>query len=85
MPEGDTVWRAARKLDRALTGQVLSRTDFRVPQLATSDLAGGTVTATVSRGKHLLTRIRMEEGSSRGDWSLHTHLKMEGALSLIHI
>ena len=57
MPEGDTVWRAARTLDRALAGQVLTRTDFRVPQLATADLAGGTVLHTVSRGKHLLTRI----------------------------
>ena len=40
MPEGDTVWRAARSLDRALAGQVLTRTDFRVPALATVDLAG---------------------------------------------
>lgn len=75
MPEGDTVFRAARKLDRALTGQTLVRTDIRVPQLATSDLAGATVTETVSRGKHLLTRL------ARGDeqWTLHTHLKMEGS------
>ena len=34
MPEGDTVWRAARSLDRALAGQILTNTDFRVPQLA---------------------------------------------------
>lgn len=79
MPEGDTVWRAARMLDRTLSGQVLSQTDFRVPQLATTDLSGGTVTSTVSRGKHLLTRIRVDEGEARGEWSLHTHLKMEGA------
>ena len=57
MPEGDTVWRAARLLDRALAGQLLTGTDFRVPQLATADLVGGTVVSTVSRGKHLLTRI----------------------------
>ncbi len=57
MPEGDTVWRAARPLDRPLAGQLLTGTDFRVPQLATADLAGATVVATVSRGKHLLTRI----------------------------
>ena len=43
VPEGDTVWRTARSLDRALAGQVLTRTDFRVPQLATVDLTGGTV------------------------------------------
>jgi len=74
VPEGDTVWRAARTLDRALAGQALTRTDFRVPQLATADLAGGTVLQTASRGKHLLTRIDAQE-----HWTLHTHLKMEGA------
>jgi endonuclease VIII len=74
VPEGDTVWRHARSLDRALAGQILSATDFRVPQLATVDLAGGKVLRTVSRGKHLLTRIEAREG-----WTLHTHLKMEGS------
>jgi endonuclease-8 len=74
VPEGDTVWRAARTLDRALAGQVLSGTDFRVPQLATVDLSGGTVLQTVSRGKHLLTRI-----DAADHWTLHTHLKMEGS------
>ncbi|WP_205473536.1 Fpg/Nei family DNA glycosylase [Nocardioides sp. SYSU D00038] len=75
MPEGDTVWRAARLLDRELSGEVLERTDFRVPQHATADLSGGTVAETVSRGKHLLTRID-HDGAA---WTLHTHLKMEGA------
>jgi endonuclease-8 len=74
MPEGDTVYRAARRLDDKLTGRPLLRTDFRVPQHATADLSGGLVTGTVSRGKHLLTRI----GHASGDWTLHTHLKMEG-------
>ena len=75
MPEGDTVWRTARQLDQALTGQVLTETDFRVPALATVDLSGQRVASTVSRGKHLLTRI----GS---DHTLHTHLKMEGSWHL---
>ncbi len=70
MPEGDTVWRTARRLDRELSGKVLVASDFRVPSLATVDLSGQTVHRTVSRGKHLLTRI--------GDLTLHTHLKMEG-------
>ena len=74
MPEGDTVWRAARSLDRALAGQILTSTDFRVPQLATVDLSGAKVLRTLSRGKHLLTRIE-----SREAWTLHTHLKMEGS------
>ena len=78
MPEGDTVWRAARALDRALTGQVLTATDFRVPSYATWDLTGGTVAETVSRGKHLLTRIDAER-----PWTLHTHLKMEGGWRIL--
>ena len=78
MPEGDTVYRTARLLDR-LAGQVLTRTDFRVPQHATADLAGGTVVETVSRGKHLLTRI--DRGSEQ--WTLHTHLKMEGSWKVL--
>ena len=55
MPEGDTVWRAARTLHKALAGARVT-TDFRVPQLATTELVG-TVTESASRGKHLLTRF----------------------------
>jgi endonuclease VIII len=72
MPEGDAVLRTARRLDSALTGGVLTRTDFRVPRFATVDLSGRTVEGTITRGKHLLTRIGE-------DWTLHTHLKMEGS------
>ncbi len=71
MPEGDTVHLAARRLDAALSGQVLTRTDFRVPQHATADLSGQTVLETVARGKHLLTR-------TDGGLTLHTHFKMDG-------
>jgi len=74
VPEGDTVFRAARLLDRTLAGHVLSGSDFRVPQLATVDLTGGRVLGTWSRGKHLLTRIDTDHA-----WTLHTHLKMEGS------
>jgi endonuclease-8 len=75
MPEGDTVWNTARVLERALTGEVLTGSDFRVPQLATTDLSGWTVAESASRGKHLLLRL------TRGDrrWTLHSHLRMEGA------
>lgn len=75
MPEGDTVWRTARSLDRGLTGRVLTRSDFRVPSLATTDLAGVAVSGTTSRGKHLLTRF--DNGLT-----LHSHLKMEGSWSV---
>jgi endonuclease VIII len=70
MPEGDNVWQTARRLD-ALTGEVLTRSDFRVPSLATTDLAGRQVIETLSRGKHLLTRLE-------NDVTIHSHLKMEG-------
>ncbi|MFK4146778.1 Fpg/Nei family DNA glycosylase [Streptomyces sp. NPDC004065] len=72
MPEGDTVWQAARRLHDALAGEVLTRSDFRVPKYATVDLSGRTVLDTVSRGKHLLTRFE-------GGLTLHSHLRMEGA------
>lgn len=72
MPEGDTVWLATRRLHDALAGDVLVRTDFRVPRLATTDLAGRSVVESVARGKHLLTRVS-------GGLTLHTHLRMDGA------
>lgn len=71
MPEGDTVWRTARRLDSALTGRPLTESDFRVPRWAELDLTGQTVVETVSRGKHLLTRLP--------EVTVHTHLKMEGS------
>lgn len=70
MPEGDTVHQAARRLDRALAGQIVTRSDFRVPAYATVDLSGLPVHSVASRGKHLLMRI--------GDQVVHSHLKMEG-------
>jgi endonuclease-8 len=72
MPEGDTVWQTARRLHDALAGEVLTRSDFRVPKYATVDLTGRTVLGTISRGKHLLTRFE-------GGLTLHSHLLMEGA------
>jgi endonuclease VIII len=71
MPEGDTVWNTARSLDR-LTGETLTGSDFRVPQLATANLAGRTVEESACRGKHLLLRLS-------GDVTLHSHLRMDGS------
>jgi len=71
MAEGDTVFQTARRLDAALRDRVTTRFDLRVPQAATVDLAGQTVQAVVPRGKHLLMRI--------GEWTLHSHLRMDGA------
>ncbi|MGO2746546.1 DNA-formamidopyrimidine glycosylase family protein [Microbacterium sp.] len=71
MPEGDTVFRTARRLDEALRGQAVTRFDLRVPGAATVDLTSQTVHGVVPRGKHILMRI--------GDHTLHSHLRMDGA------
>lgn len=75
MPEGDTVWLAAKRMHDALAGRVLVQTDFRVPQLATTDLTGQTVTEVVSRGKHLLTR-------TDAGLTVHSHFRMDGTWHL---
>lgn len=76
MPEGDTVFRACAKLHRALAGRTLIRAELRVPQHATAELTGMTVTEVVPRGKHQLVRL----GSGL---TLHTHLRMDGAWRVI--
>jgi endonuclease-8 len=75
VPEGDTVYLAARRMHDALAGTTLTHTDFRVPQLATTDLGGRLVLEVASRGKHLLTRVD-------GGLTLHTHFRMDGAWHL---
>jgi endonuclease VIII len=75
MPEGDTVWRACKRLDQALGGQELTRTDFRVPSLATTDLSGRSMLEVVAKGKHLL--MRLSDGVT-----IHSHFRMEGSWHL---
>ncbi|TAL21373.1 MAG: Fpg/Nei family DNA glycosylase [Frankiales bacterium] len=75
MPEGDTVWLSAKRMHEALAGKVLTRSDFRVPSLATVDLSGLTVTAVRARGKHMLTAL--SDGRI-----LHTHFRMDGTWHL---
>jgi endonuclease-8 len=75
VPEGDTVWLAAQRLRDALAGRPLTGSDFRVPALATVDLAGVTVTDVLPRGKHLL--FRLDDGRT-----LHTHFRMDGSWHL---
>lgn len=71
MPEGDTVWRTAQRLNRAFAGEMLTRTELRWPSLATLDFTGATTLEVVSRGKHLLHRL--DSGHT-----IHSHLRMEG-------
>jgi endonuclease-8 len=77
VPEGDTVWNTAGVLRRALAGQTLTGSDFRVPRLATTDLTGWQVLESACRGKHLLLRLSPPKGGE--PTTLHSHLRMDGA------
>lgn len=83
MPEGDSVYRQCAMLRAGLKGQVIESSDFRLPGLATSDVAGRTVLDVVPRGKHLL--IRLSAAPAPEEWqsgaeplTLHSHLMMDG-------
>ncbi|PRY67486.1 endonuclease-8 [Glaciihabitans tibetensis] len=65
------MFRTARALNEVLAGEVLERSDFRVPEFATVDLSGQRIDEVVSVGKHILHRI--------GEVTVHSHLKMEGS------
>lgn len=75
MPEGDTVYLAGKRLNQMLAGRTLTRTDFRIPQLATVDLSGREVHGVHARGKHLL--FRFDDHTT-----LHTHFRMDGTWHL---
>lgn len=72
VPEGDTVWLAAQRMNTALAGATLRRGEFRLPQLAALDLTGSTVSEVVPRGKHMLIRLADER-------TLRTHFRMDGS------
>ncbi len=72
MPEGDTVYIAARRLDAALAGREVTRFDLRVAPLALASAIGTTIREVVPVGKHLL--MRFSDGRT-----LHSHLRMDGS------
>jgi endonuclease-8 len=72
VPEGDTVWLAAQRMQTALAGATLRRGEFRLPLLAALDLTGVTVREVLPRGKHLLIRLADER-------TLRTHFRMDGS------
>src|SRR5688500_5452631 len=75
MPEGDTIFRAARTLDRALAGKPVVRFESMFPSLTRvhedQPLTGRTVERVESAGKHLL--MRFSDGLV-----LRTHMRMNG-------
>ena len=76
MPEGDTLFRAARTLHRALAGKQVVRFETALAQLARVDddapIAGRTVERVRSVGKHLLIELS-------DDLVLRTHMRMAGS------
>jgi endonuclease-8 len=79
MPEGDTIFRIARTLDRALAGKVVTRFETALPRLARVDdqtpLRGRTIQRVAASGKHLIIEFS-------GDLFLRTHLRMNGSWHL---
>jgi endonuclease-8 len=79
MPEGDTIFRAARRLHQALAGRRVTSFDTVFPTLAKVDdqtpLRGRTIEAVRSVGKHLIIDFS-------GELSLRTHMRMSGTWHL---
>jgi endonuclease VIII len=79
MPEGDTIFRAARTLQRALAGATVTRFESMFPALNRIDadrpLAGRTVESVTAQGKHMLMAFS-------GDLVLRTHMRMHGSWHL---
>lgn len=84
MPEGDTIFRAARALDRILTGRRVVRFELRPPPptrdgrpprpvtIGRLPGPGELVTSVRAQGKHLLIGFE-------GGLTLHTHMQMTGS------
>ena len=72
MPEGDTIFRAARTLEKVLAGQVVTGARSMVPAVPAARLSGRTVARVEARGKNLL--IHFDDGRV-----LHTHMRMTGS------
>src|SRR3954471_11785052 len=76
MPEGDTIFRAARTLNRALAGHQVVRFESVLPALTRihddTPITGRTIESVTAAGKHVLMRLS-------GDLVLRTHMRMNGS------
>jgi len=75
MPEGDTIFRTARTLHKALAGRTVTQFETVLPKLARVDdqtpLRGQTIERVEAAGKHLLIAFS-------GGLTLRTHMRMSG-------
>lgn len=76
MPEGDSIYRAAQALHKALAGRTVTFFETVLPKLARVDedapLKGRTIERVRPSGKNLIIEFS-------GDLHLHTHMKMNGS------
>ena len=79
MPEGDTVFKAARTLHKFMAGRLVTRFESVYPALTRiaddHPIVGRTIESVSARGKHLLVVFS-------GDLVLRTHMRMNGSWHL---
>jgi len=79
MPEGDSIFRAAQSLHRALSGHIVTRFETAYAHLDRVDvdtpIVGRTIEKCASAGKHLLITFS-------GDLILRSHMRMNGSWHL---
>jgi len=79
MPEGDTIFRAARMLNETLAGRTVTRFESVFSRIVRADdtltIRGRTIERVDARGKHLLIWFS-------GDVVLRTHMRMHGVWHL---
>lgn len=73
MPEGDSVYQLAKRLN-FMEGRVVTQCSIRWPSFATVDFTGQVCERVWPYGKHLFMQF--------GNDVLHTHLKMEGTWAI---
>lgn len=82
MPEGDTIFRAARTLHRALAGKAIVRFESVLPALTRvhedTPVTGRTVERVTAAGKHLLIHLS-------GGIVLRTHMRMNGSWHIYRV
>jgi len=81
VPEGDTIFRAARSLHNCLAGHIVTKFDTAYAHIdrvnVDTPLAGQTVEKCEARGKHILIHFS-------GGQILRTHMRMNGSWHLYH-
>lgn len=86
MPEGDTIYRAARTLNRALAGHVVTAFESVFPHLTRvhddTPITGRTIDSVTARGKHLLMAFSAPSAPAARPGRalvLRTHMRMNGS------